>query len=447
MRTEFLPFSLPTIGDEEIAEVADSLRSGWVTPGPKTKQFETQFADYVGCQQAIATHSCTGGMHVALAAVGIGPGDEVIVPAMTFCSTANVVVHVGAKPVLVDVLDDFLISPEAVRNAITPRTKAIMPVHYGGQPCDLEAIYEIAAERGLAVIEDAAHSVGAEYRGHKLGSDDLPIEGARGPSPSPGGRYAVASEGRGARLGDRKSSTATIGSEDAEPQNSELKTENSKSLTPFAHATVFSFYANKNMTTGEGGMIAVNDDTLADTMRPLTLHGMSHDAWKRHSDIGSWYYEVVALGYKYNMSDLQAAIGIHQLKKLERFIEARRRLAGLYDEAFSEIPEVLSPILHPDRRHVYHLYAVRLDRERLKIDRAQFMKGLKARNIGGSVHFIPVHLHPLYQERFGYRKGAFPNAEKLYSQEISLPLFPRMTEEDVGDVIAAMKEIIALHRR
>jgi dTDP-4-amino-4,6-dideoxygalactose transaminase len=407
VRDEFLPFSLPTIGDEEIAEVADSLRSGWVTTGPKTQRFEEQFAEYVGCRHAIATHSCTGGMHVALAALGIGPGDEVIIPAMTFCSTANVVAHVGARPVLVDVGEDFLISPAAAEAAINAKTKVIMPVHYGGQPCDLGAIYALAAKHDLAVIEDAAHAVGAEYRGLKLGSEELP--------------NAVSS---------------WQSAPDSDPEQG----------TRFAHAVVFSFYANKNMTTGEGGMIVVNDNAFAETMRPLTLHGMSRDAWKRHSDIGSWYYEVVALGYKYNMSDLQAAIGIHQLKKLELFIEARRRLARLYDEAFSEIPEVLPPVVHKDRRHVFHLYAARIAADQMTIDRSQFMTELKARKIGGSVHFIPIHLHPYYQEQFEYRRGDYPQAEKLYEQEISLPLFPRMTDEDVVDVVDAVMEIVSTHR-
>lgn len=402
MRHDFLPFSLPTIGKEEIAEVADSLRSGWVTTGPKTKRFEEQFQEYVGAKHAIAVNSCTAGLHIALAALGIGPGDEVIAPTFTFCSTANVVVHLGARPVLVDVGQDFNVTPEAIEQAITSRTKAIVPVHYGGQACDLEAIYAIAACHHLPVVEDAAHAVGATYHGIKIGADGL--------------RPAILRQSSG--------------------QACDLRL-----------ATCFSFYATKNMTTGEGGMITTADDKLAERMRLLTLHGMSRDAWKRYSSAGSWYYEVVAAGYKYNMTDIQASLGIHQLRKLDGFIAARQRYARLYDQAFADLPEIETPITHPDRSHVYHLYVIRLNLERLSIDRAQFIEELKALNIGTSVHFIPVHLHPFYRETFGYRPGDCPVAERIYEQIISLPLFPRMSENDVQDVIRAVKTVISGHRR
>lgn len=394
MRRSFLPFSLPTIGEEEIAEVVDSLKSGWITTGPKTKRFEEEFQKYIGSKHAIAVSSCTAGLHIALAALGVGPGDEVIVPTLTFCSTANVVVHLGARPVLVDVGEDFNVTPEAIEQAITPKTKAIIPVHYGGQPCDLEAIYALAARYNLPVVEDAAHAVGATYHGHKIGSDAL-----------------------------------------------QLSTFNVQRVT------VFSFYATKNMTTGEGGMITTADDELAERMRLLSLHGMSHDAWKRYTSAGSWYYEVVLPGYKYNMTDIQAALGIHQLRKLDSFIATRQHYARLYDQAFGDLPEVKTPITHSDRSHVYHLYVIRLNLERLTIDRAQFIEELKALNIGTSVHFIPVHLHPFYREAFGYRPGDFPVAERLYKQIISLPLFPRMSENDIQDVIDAVKIIISRYRR
>jgi len=394
MRDTFLPFSLPTIGEEEIAEVVDSLRSGWITTGPKTKQFEEEFREYIGARHAIAVNSCTAGLHIALAALGIGPGDEVIVPTLTFCSTANVVVHLGARPVLVDVGEDFNITPEAIERAITSRTRAIIPVHYGGQPCDLDAIYSLAARYNLAIVEDAAHAVGAAYRGHKIGSDSL--------------RLAA----------------------------SDLRV-----------VTCFSFYATKNMTTGEGGMITTADDELAERMRLLSLHGMSRDAWKRYTSTGSWYYEVLLPGYKYNMTDIQAALGIHQLRKLDDFIAIRRRYARMYDEGFADMPEVERPIIHSDRTHTYHLYVIRLNLERLTIDRAQFIEELKALNIGTSVHFIPVHLHPYYRNTFGYRPGDCPVAERLYERIISLPLFPRMTEDDVRDVIQAVKDVISRHRR
>lgn len=387
MRETFLPFALPSVGEEEIAEVIDSIRSGWVTTGPKTKRFEEQFCEYVGAANSIAVNSCTAGLHIALTALGVGPGDEVIVPTMTFCSTANVVVHLGAKPILVDIGDDFNINPEAIEAAITPRTKVITPVHFSGQACDLDAIYDIARRHHLAVVEDAAHAVGSTYRGKKIGSDILQTDGIR-------------------------------------------------------RITVFSFYATKNMTTGEGGMITTADTTLADRMRLLTLHGMSRDAWKRYSSAGSWFYEVVVPGYKDNMTDIQSSLGIHQLRRLDGFIAARQRFARRYDEAFAEIPEVATPVIQPDRNHAYHLYVLRLVPERLSIDRAQFMDELKALNIGASVHFIPVHLHPLYRETFGYKRGMLPKAESMYDRIVSLPLYPKMTDNDAGDVIAAVKTII-----
>jgi len=414
MRQAYLPFSLPTIGKEEIAEVIDSLRSGWITTGPKTKRFEEEFREYVGAKHAIAVNSCTAGLHIALAALGIGPGDEVIVPTLTFCSTANVIVHLGARPVLVDVGEDFNVTPESIERAITYRTRAIIPVHYGGQPCDLDAIYSLAAHLNLAVVEDAAHAVGATYHGYKIGSDFL----SRG----------TEEEGAGAR---------ELRSKGAE----ERVTCNVQCIT------VFSFYATKNMTTGEGGMITTADDDLAERMRLLSLHGMSRDAWKRYTSTGSWYYEVLLPGYKYNMTDIQAALGIHQLRKLDDFIAIRQKYARMYDEGFVDLPEVERPIIHPDRTHTYHLYVIRLNLERLTIDRAQFIEELKALNIGSSVHFIPVHLHPFYQRAFGYKSGDFPMAERIYERIVSLPLFPKMTEDDVKDVILAIKHIISKYRK
>ncbi len=400
IREKFLPYALPSIGEEEIAEVVDSLRSGWVTTGPKVKRFETDFAEYVGAKHAIAVNSCTAALHIALTALGVGPGDEVIVPTLTFCSTANVVVHLGACPVLVDVGKDFNVTPEAIEAAITPNTKAIMPVHYGGQPCDLAPIYEIAARHNLAVVEDAAHAVGAAYRGHKIGSDGL-------------------------------------------LRASPLVKDDRKAKT----ITAFSFYATKNMTTGEGGMITTTDDDLAERMRLLTLHGMSRDAWKRYTNAGSWYYQVLLPGYKDNMTDIQASMGIHQLRRLNGFVQTRQHYACLYDKAFADLPELETPIIHPDRTHIYHLYVIRLNLDRLTIDRAGFIEELKACGIGTSVHFIPVHLHPFYQERFGYRRGWLPQAEALYDCIISLPLYPRMTETDVQDVIQAVRHIVIAKRR
>jgi dTDP-4-amino-4,6-dideoxygalactose transaminase len=396
-RETFLPVALPSIGEPEIAEVVDSLRSGWITTGPKVKRFESDFAAYIGVKHAIAVSSCTAGLHIALTALGIEPGDEVIVPTFTFCSSANVVVHLGAEPVLVDVGDDFNIRPRAIEAAITPHTKAIMPVHYSGQACDMQAIYEIAARHHLAIVEDAAHAVGSTYHGHKIGSVALSQH---------------LGEGTGARV-----------------------------------ITVFSFYATKNMTTGEGGMITTADDALAEQMRLLTLHGMSRDAWKRYTSAGSWHYDVVAAGYKNNMTDIQAALGIHQLRRLDGFIETRQRYVRMYDEAFACLPEIDTPVTHADRNHVYYVYVIRLNLERLSIDRAQFIEELKARNIGTSVHFIPVHLHPFYQKRFIYPLGGLFRAEALYDRIISLPLYPRMTEADVQDVITAVADVVRAFKR
>jgi dTDP-4-amino-4,6-dideoxygalactose transaminase len=393
-REEFLPFALPSIGEAEIAEVVDTLRSGWVTTGPKVKMFETDFGNYTNSSTALGVNSCTAGLHTALTALGIGRGDEVILPTFTFCATANVVAHLGARPVLVDIGWDFQVSPAAIEAAITPRSRAIMPVHYAGQACALDSIYELAERHHLAVVEDAAHAVGATYHGHKIGSDLLAQQ---------------------------------------HPQ--------------VRRATAFSFYANKNMTTGEGGMITTADNELASEMRVLSLHGMNKDAWKRYTNSGSWFYEVVSAGYKNNMTDIAAAMGIHQLRRLDGFISLRQKYARMYDEAFAGLDVLETPIMHADRNHVYHLYAIRLHLERLKINRAEFIEGLKELNIGASVHFIPVHLHPFYRERFGYQGGDFPRAETIYDSVLSLPLYPNMSEQDVNDVIEAVHRLASIHRR
>ncbi len=386
VREQFLPFALPQIGDEEIAEVVDSLRSGWITTGPKVKRFEADFAARVGARHTIAVSSCTAGLHLALCALDIGPGDEVILPTLTFCATANVVVHVGARPVLVDVGPDGNCDPAAVAAAITPRTRAIMPVHFAGQACDLDQIYDLAARNGLAVIEDAAHAVGSTYRGRPIGADDLADTGV-------------------------------------------------------PRVTVFSFYATKNMTTGEGGMIATADEALAERMRLLHLHGMSRDAWKRYTSAGSWFYEVVAAGFKNNMTDIQAALGIHQLRRLDTFIAVRQEYAARYDEAFAALAGVRTLARHTDRNHVFHLYVAQFDPEQVGMERGALIEALRARNIGTSVHFIPVHLHPFYAQEYGYRRGDMPVAEAMYDRSISLPLYPLMSPADVEDVIAAVSAL------
>jgi dTDP-4-amino-4,6-dideoxygalactose transaminase len=375
MRTEFLPYCLPMLGEEEVAEVADSIRSGWVTTGPKVKRFEQDFAAYVGAEHAIAVSSCTAALHAALTALDVGPGDEVIVPTLTFCSTANVVVHLGAKPVVIDTTEDGQISAESICRALTGRTRAIVPVHYGGQACELREILAIADRRGIPVVEDAAHAAGTTYEGRKIG-----VHG---------------------------------------------------------RATAFSFYATKNMTTGEGGMITTNDGDLAARMRLLSLHGMSRDAWKRYTQAGSWYYEVLEPGYKSNMSDLQAAMGIHQLRRLDGFIARRREIAARYRAAFADLPELRLPMDCPRRPHTYHLFAIQVT-----ANRDGLIDTLRKANIGTSVHFIPLHRHPFYQQTFGYRPEQFPVAEQMYQGLLSLPLYPKMSDADVDDVIEAVRESI-----
>ena len=383
-RASILPFCVPDIGEQEIEDVVSTLRSGWITTGPRTKEFERLFAQYVGSRHAIAVSSCTAALHIALAAIDVGPGDEVITSPLTFCSTANVVIHLGATPVFADICDDYNIDPLEIRKRITPRTKAIIPVHHSGQPCRMDEILDRAREHNLPVIEDAAHAAGARYHNRMIGG--------------------------------------------------------------VGNVTAFSFYAIKNMTTAEGGMITTDDDELADKMRILSLHGISKDAWKRYSSTGSWYYEVTCPGYKCNMTDIQAALGIRQLERLPGFLEIRQRYARMYDEMFGGMPEISVPIVHPDVCHARHLYVIQLNLDRLTIDRAEFIEALRSERIATSVHFIPVHLHPYYRERYGYARGDFPVAERTYDRIISLPLYPKMTEEDVGDVIAAVKRVVAKHR-
>jgi dTDP-4-amino-4,6-dideoxygalactose transaminase len=391
MREELLPFARPSIGEDEIAEVVDTLRSGWLTTGPKVKRFEQAFAAYVGADHAVAVNSCTAALHLTLAALGVGPGDDVIVPTLTFCSTANVVIHLGARPRLVDSGADFCIDPDAVASAVRSaraegrRARGIVPVHFAGLPCDQEALQALADREGLFIVEDAAHAAGAAYRGRRIGT--------------------------------------------------------------FGTATAFSFYTIKNMTTGEGGMVTTNDGRLADRIRRLSLHGMSTDAWRRYEGTGSWYYEVDEPGFKQNMGDMQAALGIHQLRRLDDFIAVRERLAQQYSEAFAGCPALAVPVEHPDRKHAWHLYVLRLMLDRLTIDRNAFIRELRALNIGTSVHFIPVHRHPYYRRTFGYRPGDFAGADRVYDQIISLPLYPALDTADVRYVAECVLDIVGRHDR
>lgn len=381
-RNKFLPFALPDIRDEEIEEVIGTLRSGWITTGKKTKRFEEEFREYVGCEHAIALSSCTAALHLALVAADIGKGGEVITTPFTFAATGEVINYVGATPVFVDIEEDtYNVDPNKIEDAITPQTKAIMPVHYAGQPCDMDRILKIAKKYDLSIIEDAAHALGAKYKGKKVGT-----------------------------IGD---------------------------------ISAFSFYATKNLTTAEGGMVTTNNSEYAERIRILSLHGMSRDAWRRYEDKASWYYEILDVGYKYNMTDIQASLGIHQLAKFERFQEIRRRYAELYTDELKDVEGVTTPHVRFDVQHAWHLYTILIDEKVLGINRARFIEKLNRENIGTSVHFIPLHLHPYYRRTYGYKRGDFPNAEYVYDRIISLPLYPSMSKDDVGDVINAIKKIVA----
>lgn len=368
--------------------MTNALKSGWLSTGPQAAEFEMEFASRVSASHAVALNSCTAGMHLALLALGIGPGDEVIVPTMTFCASANVVVHAGARPVLVDVGETLNIDVDAARAAVTPRTKAILPVHYAGQPCDLEEIYEVAAENDLVVIEDAAHAVGAKYRGLDIGSDQL-----------------------------------------------------SASFPDLRRVTAFSFYATKNITTGEGGMVSLSSADLAERVRLLALHGMSLSAWNRYNAGGSWRYDVPVPGFKYNMSDIQAAIGREQLKKLSKLQQQRSQIAERYDHAFADLEGVSLPARDPQSLHAFHLYVLRIHSEQ-QIERDGFILGMRERNIGTSVHFPPVHLHSFYRQEYGYNAGDLPVAEQASEQIVSLPLFACMSSEDTEDVITAVRALV-----
>lgn len=384
-RREFLPFSPPSVGEEEIAEVADTLRSGWLTTGPKTARFEREFAAYVGAPAALGLNSCTAGLHTALAALGVGPGDEVITSVLTFAATANVIEHVGARSVLTDVAPDTLnIDPEKAAAAVTSRTKVLLPVHYAGHPADLDAVRAVAARCGATVVEDAAHAVPAAYKGRRVGSGGNPV--------------------------------------------------------------AFSFYATKNLTTGEGGMLTGAPEFL-ERARVFSLHGMSRDAWKRYGEAGRWYYEITVPGFKYNMADVQAAIGLQQLRKLDRFHRRRKELVAAYHAAFKDCEALEPPTVRPEVESAHHLYVLRLRLEALRIGRDRFIEELKARNIGASVHFIPLHRQPYYRDKYGLRPEDFPVAEENYHRILSLPLHPGLSDADVGDVTEAVLDIVREQRR
>jgi len=378
-RADFLPFCRPSITEEEIEAVTEVLRSGWISTGPKTKQFETEFAAYLGVDEALAVNSCTAALDLAVRVLDAGPGDQIITTPLTFCSTTNVIEHAGAQTVLADVEPDTMnLDPDRAASAITPSTRAIIAVHLAGHPVAMHDLMAIAQQHGIAVIEDAAHAVDARYEGRLAGT-----------------------------LGD---------------------------------LAAFSFYATKNLTTAEGGMF-VGPAACMERARILSLHGMSRDAWKRYCADGSWWYDVVCTGFKYNMSDIQAALGLVQLKRLPQMQQRRREIIQQYNAAFAQVDELDVPVERKDCVSAWHLYVLRLKLDRLQIDRAAFMEQLRVRNIGTSVHFIPIHIHPYYYQKYGWIPLSFPVAYREFQRAISLPVYPSMSDDDVADVIAAVKAV------
>lgn len=386
VRGEYLPVALPWIGEAEKRAVAEVLDSGWITTGAKAHEFGRRVAAMSGAPYGLAVNSCTGAMHLALAVLGVGPGDEVITSTWTFCSTVNVILHLGARPVLVDVEPDTLnLDPARVAEAMTPRTKVLLPVHFAGHPADLDAIQALARPRGLRVVEDAAHAFGASFRGQPIGSH-----------------------------GD---------------------------------AVCFSFYAIKNVTTGEGGALVTADAELFERAQVASLHGISKDAWKRYAATGSWYYEVTMPGFKYNLTDLSAAIGLAQLDRFAEFQARRERLAVRYGAYFAEVEGVTALGVRPGVGHARHIYPVLLDLDRLTVDRAAFLEALKAERIGTTVNFIPIHRHPYYRQNLPLPAAGFPVADAAYPRLVTLPLFPRMEESDVDDVVRAVCKLLRHYKR
>ena len=386
VRTTFLPFHQPSIDADDERAVVEALRSGWITTGPRTKEFERTLAAYTGAAHCVAVNSCTAALHLALEAIGVGAGDEVITSPITFASTANVIVHRGATPVFVDVEPDTLnLDPALLESAMTPRTRAIIPVDFAGQPCELDEIIAIARRRGLVVIEDAAHAVGAEYKGKRIGS--------------------------------------------------------------VADMTAFSFYATKNITSGEGGALTTNNPEWAERVQIMALHGISRDAWKRYGTGGYAHWDILAPGYKYNMFDLQGALVLSQLAKIERFHERRLALKARLDAGLRDLPELAFPAERAHRVHAHHLYPIIVRVEELSADRDTIMNAIQAENVGIGIHFRAVHLHPFYEQTFGFRRGMFPRAEYYSDRTISLPLYPRMTDAEADDVVAAVRKVVARYRR
>jgi perosamine synthetase len=381
VRSTLLPYGRQSIGEDDIEAVVGVLRSDWLTTGPKVGEFEDAFAAYVGAKYAVSFSSGTAALHGTAFAAGLRPGDEAITTPMTFAATANCVLYQGARPVFADVCPDTLnLDPAKAMAAVTPRTRAILPVDYAGHPADLDAILELAAERGLIVVEDACHALGATYGGRRAGS--------------------------------------------------------------IAHMAIFSFHPVKHLATGEGGMVTTDDPMLTESLRRFRSHGIASDARQRQTS-GQWFYEMVELGYNYRLTDIACALGISQMKKVDANLARRRAIAARYSEAFGELPGIVAPAVRADVNPAWHLYPIRLDLEKLTAGRGEIFRALRAENIGVNVHYIPVHLHPYYRTQFGYRGGEYPVAEGAYQRLISLPMFHAMSDADVEDVIAAMRKVLA----
>jgi dTDP-4-amino-4,6-dideoxygalactose transaminase len=374
----FLVFGSPLIEEAEISEVLDSLRSGWLGTGPKVARFESEFKKFKGARYAVALNSCTAAMHLSIIAAGLKAGDEVITTAMTFCATVNAIIHSGAKPVLADVDPNTMnIDPEKVKEKITSRTRAIMPVHFAGRPCDMDPLMTIAADNDVKVIEDCAHAIESEYKGRKTGT--------------------------------------------------------------FGDFGCFSFYVTKNIITGEGGMVLTQREEDASRIKMLALHGMSKDAWNRFSDEGYKHYYVTECGYKYNMMDIQAAIGIHQLERIDKCWQKRKNIWNKYNDAFSDLPIILPANPEPDTIHAFHLYTILIDEQKAGIDRDSFLEAMTAHNIGIGVHYLSIPEHPYYQKTFGWKPEDYPNAFSIGRQTVSLPLSAKLEDKDINDVIKAVK--------
>ena len=386
MRKDFLIFGSPKIEQEEIDEVVDSLKSGWISTGPKVAKFEAMFKDYIGSKHALALNSCTAGLHLSMIVAGLKPGDEVITTPMTFGATGNAIIHSGAKPVFVDIsLPNMNIDPSKIEEKMSPQTRAILPVHFAGRQCNMKIIKDVDQKHHLTVIEDAAHAIEATYHGQKIGT--------------------------------------------------------------ISDLTVFSFYVTKNLVTGEGGMITTDNDTYAEKIQTYALHGMSRGAWKRYSDEGFKHYGIVYPGFKYNMMDIQASLGIHQLKRIESYYKRRKEIWQRYDEAFCNLPLCTPPPPEANTGHAYHLYTILLRLEELNADRDTIQQALYQENIGTGIHFISLHLHPYYQKTFGFKKDDFPNAAYVSERTISLPFSSKLSNEDVDDVIKALTKVLTQYKK